>query len=143
MHLFIRCIVAFSDEMKKIASSWWPDMVDKIKVITQSVQTFPNSSFNLRSLLSLKGFFFLSFFLSFSFSFSFSFLFFFFLIIKLFNFLLYYNNLEDNDIIISLPSGLRQVKNPGYLIDSFASWRKTNPNIYFVIIGPKVTDLIY
>lgn len=44
---------------------------------------------------------------------------------------------EDSKILL-LVAGLRKVKDPLYLLDVFRIWRKSNPNIYFLIIGPQL-----
>jgi len=34
--------------------------------------------------------------------------------------------------------GLRQVKDPLYLVDAFSEWHQEEPNVYMVIVGPEV-----
>lgn len=34
--------------------------------------------------------------------------------------------------------GLRQVKDPLYLVDAFSEWHREEPNVYMVIVGPEV-----
>lgn len=44
----------------------------------------------------------------------------------------------DNLHVFLLVCGLRQVKDPLYLVDAFAEWHREEPNIYMVIVGPEV-----
>ncbi|KAM5199415.1 glycosyltransferase 1 domain-containing protein 1 isoform 2-T2 [Hipposideros larvatus] len=48
----------------------------------------------------------------------------------------------DNLHVFLLICGLRQVKDPLYLVDAFAEWHQEEPNVYMVIIGPEV-DPVY
>ncbi|KAM9330877.1 glycosyltransferase 1 domain-containing protein 1 [Gastrophryne carolinensis] len=43
--------------------------------------------------------------------------------------------------IFLLICGLRRVKDPLYLVDSFAEWHEREPNVHFAIIGPMVDPL--
>ncbi|KAM5199417.1 glycosyltransferase 1 domain-containing protein 1 isoform 4-T4 [Hipposideros larvatus] len=47
----------------------------------------------------------------------------------------------DNLHVFLLICGLRQVKDPLYLVDAFAEWHQEEPNVYMVIIGPEAMDL--
>ncbi|XP_051888067.1 glycosyltransferase 1 domain-containing protein 1 isoform X3 [Pristis pectinata] len=40
--------------------------------------------------------------------------------------------------IFLLVCGLRQVKDPLYLVDAFSAWHKVEPCVYLVIIGPEI-----
>lgn len=44
----------------------------------------------------------------------------------------------DNLHVFLLVCGLRQVKDPLYLVDAFAELHREEPNIYMVIVGPEV-----
>ncbi|XP_074178031.1 glycosyltransferase 1 domain-containing protein 1 isoform X1 [Rhinolophus sinicus] len=44
----------------------------------------------------------------------------------------------DNLHVFLLICGLRQVKDPLYLVDAFAEWHREEPNVYMVIVGPEV-----
>ncbi|XP_053445534.1 glycosyltransferase 1 domain-containing protein 1 isoform X4 [Nycticebus coucang] len=48
------------------------------------------------------------------------------------------NQSADNLHIFLLVCGLRQVKDPLYLVDAFSEWHQEEPNIYMVIVGPEV-----
>ncbi|KAM5194799.1 glycosyltransferase 1 domain-containing protein 1 isoform 2-T2 [Mantella aurantiaca] len=43
--------------------------------------------------------------------------------------------------VFLLICGLRRVKDPLYLVDTFAEWRKREPNVHLAIIGPLVDPL--
>ncbi|XP_021562892.1 glycosyltransferase 1 domain-containing protein 1 [Carlito syrichta] len=44
----------------------------------------------------------------------------------------------DNLHVFLLICGLRQVKDPLYLVDAFSEWHQEEPNVYMVIVGPEV-----
>ncbi|XP_076722516.1 glycosyltransferase 1 domain-containing protein 1 isoform X2 [Callospermophilus lateralis] len=44
----------------------------------------------------------------------------------------------DNLHVFLLICGLRQVKDPLYLVDAFSEWHQEEPNVYLVIVGPEV-----
>ncbi|XP_028914033.1 glycosyltransferase 1 domain-containing protein 1 [Ornithorhynchus anatinus] len=44
----------------------------------------------------------------------------------------------DNLHIFLLICGLRQVKDPLYLVDAISEWHREEPNVYMVIVGPEV-----
>nr|XP_019604317.1 PREDICTED: glycosyltransferase 1 domain-containing protein 1 isoform X1 [Rhinolophus sinicus] len=44
----------------------------------------------------------------------------------------------DDLHVFLLICGLRQVKDPLYLVDAFAEWHREEPNVYMVIVGPEV-----
>ncbi|XP_035964425.1 glycosyltransferase 1 domain-containing protein 1 isoform X6 [Halichoerus grypus] len=48
------------------------------------------------------------------------------------------NQNADNLHIFLLVCGLRQVKDPLYLVDAFSEWHQEEPNVYMVIVGPEV-----
>uniref|UniRef100_A0A8I5YL03 Glycosyltransferase 1 domain-containing protein 1 n=3 Tax=Pongo abelii TaxID=9601 RepID=A0A8I5YL03_PONAB len=48
------------------------------------------------------------------------------------------NQSADNLHIFLLICGLRQVKDPLYLVDAFSEWHQEEPNVYLVILGPEV-----
>lgn len=48
------------------------------------------------------------------------------------------NQSADNLHIFLLVCGLRQVKDPLYLVDAFSEWHREEPNVYMVIVGPEV-----
>ncbi|XP_055093214.1 glycosyltransferase 1 domain-containing protein 1 isoform X8 [Symphalangus syndactylus] len=48
------------------------------------------------------------------------------------------NQSADNLHIFLLICGLRQVKDPLYLVDAFSEWHQEEPNVYLVIVGPEV-----
>ncbi|XP_045315571.1 glycosyltransferase 1 domain-containing protein 1 isoform X5 [Leopardus geoffroyi] len=48
------------------------------------------------------------------------------------------NQSADNLHIFLLVCGLRQVKDPLYLVDVFSEWHREEPNVYMVIVGPEV-----
>ncbi|XP_032165449.1 glycosyltransferase 1 domain-containing protein 1 isoform X3 [Mustela erminea] len=48
------------------------------------------------------------------------------------------NQSADNLHIFLLVCGLRQVKDPLYLVDVFSEWHREEPNVYMVIAGPAV-----
>ncbi|XP_063449290.1 glycosyltransferase 1 domain-containing protein 1 isoform X3 [Pan paniscus] len=48
------------------------------------------------------------------------------------------NQSADNLHIFLLICGLRQVKDPLYLVDAFSAWHQEEPNVYLVIVGPEV-----
>ncbi|XP_032165453.1 glycosyltransferase 1 domain-containing protein 1 isoform X5 [Mustela erminea] len=50
------------------------------------------------------------------------------------------NQSADNLHIFLLVCGLRQVKDPLYLVDVFSEWHREEPNVYMVIAGPALTD---
>ncbi|XP_054382391.1 glycosyltransferase 1 domain-containing protein 1 isoform X4 [Pongo abelii] len=47
------------------------------------------------------------------------------------------NQSADNLHIFLLICGLRQVKDPLYLVDAFSEWHQEEPNVYLVILGPE------
>ncbi|PNJ81949.1 hypothetical protein CR201_G0000668 [Pongo abelii] len=49
------------------------------------------------------------------------------------------NQSADNLHIFLLICGLRQVKDPLYLVDAFSEWHQEEPNVYLVILGPEVS----
>ncbi|XP_077895504.1 glycosyltransferase 1 domain-containing protein 1 isoform X2 [Ictidomys tridecemlineatus] len=48
------------------------------------------------------------------------------------------NQNADNLHVFLLICGLRQVKDPLYLVDAFSEWHQEEPNVYMVIVGPEV-----
>ncbi|XP_057382531.1 glycosyltransferase 1 domain-containing protein 1 isoform X4 [Balaenoptera acutorostrata] len=48
------------------------------------------------------------------------------------------NQSADNLHVFLLICGLRQVKDPLYLVDAFSEWHQEEPNIYMVIVGPEI-----
>ncbi|XP_006894744.1 PREDICTED: glycosyltransferase 1 domain-containing protein 1 [Elephantulus edwardii] len=44
----------------------------------------------------------------------------------------------DNLHVFLLICGLRQVKDPLYLVDAFSAWHREEPSVYLVIVGPEV-----
>ncbi|KAM9747328.1 glycosyltransferase 1 domain-containing protein 1 isoform 1-T1 [Dama dama] len=48
------------------------------------------------------------------------------------------NQSADNLHMFLLICGLRQVKDPLYLVDAFSEWHQEEPNVYMVIVGPEV-----
>ncbi|NP_001353818.1 glycosyltransferase 1 domain-containing protein 1 isoform 5 [Homo sapiens] len=48
------------------------------------------------------------------------------------------NQSADNLHIFLLICGLRQVKDPLYLVDAFSAWHQEEPNVHLVIVGPEV-----
>ncbi|XP_046301925.1 glycosyltransferase 1 domain-containing protein 1 isoform X3 [Marmota monax] len=51
------------------------------------------------------------------------------------------NQNADNLHVFLLICGLRQVKDPLYLVDAFSEWHQEEPNVYMVIVGPEAMDL--
>ncbi|XP_070331174.1 glycosyltransferase 1 domain-containing protein 1 isoform X2 [Odocoileus virginianus] len=51
------------------------------------------------------------------------------------------NQSADNLHMFLLICGLRQVKDPLYLVDAFSEWHQEEPNVYMVIVGPEAMDL--
>ncbi|XP_018431992.1 PREDICTED: glycosyltransferase 1 domain-containing protein 1 isoform X1 [Nanorana parkeri] len=49
--------------------------------------------------------------------------------------------ISENLYIFLLICGLRRVKDPLYLVDTFAEWHKREPNVHLAIIGPMVDPL--
>ncbi|XP_058435744.1 glycosyltransferase 1 domain-containing protein 1 isoform X5 [Marmota monax] len=47
------------------------------------------------------------------------------------------NQNADNLHVFLLICGLRQVKDPLYLVDAFSEWHQEEPNVYMVIVGPE------
>ncbi|XP_057602602.1 glycosyltransferase 1 domain-containing protein 1 isoform X6 [Hippopotamus amphibius kiboko] len=47
------------------------------------------------------------------------------------------NQSADNLHVFLLICGLRQVKDPLYLVDAFSEWHQEEPNVYMVIVGPE------
>ncbi|XP_037672957.1 glycosyltransferase 1 domain-containing protein 1 isoform X3 [Choloepus didactylus] len=48
------------------------------------------------------------------------------------------NQSADNLRVFLLICGLRQVKDPLYLVDAFSEWHQEEPSVYLVIVGPEV-----
>ncbi|XP_058387220.1 glycosyltransferase 1 domain-containing protein 1 [Diceros bicornis minor] len=48
------------------------------------------------------------------------------------------NQSADNLHVFLLICGLRQVKDPLYLVDVFSEWHREEPSVYMVIVGPEV-----
>ncbi|KAI4557275.1 hypothetical protein MJT46_013954 [Ovis ammon polii x Ovis aries] len=48
------------------------------------------------------------------------------------------NQSADNLHVFLLICGLRQVKDPLYLVDAFSEWHQEEANVYMVIVGPEV-----
>nr|XP_012640315.1 glycosyltransferase 1 domain-containing protein 1 isoform X2 [Microcebus murinus] len=48
------------------------------------------------------------------------------------------NQSADTLHVFLLICGLRQVKDPLYLVDAFSEWHQEEPNVYLVIVGPEV-----
>ncbi|XP_049722190.1 glycosyltransferase 1 domain-containing protein 1 isoform X2 [Elephas maximus indicus] len=48
------------------------------------------------------------------------------------------NQSADNLHVFLLVCGLRQVKDPLYLVNAFSEWHQEEPNVYMVIVGPEV-----
>uniref|UniRef100_A0A9L0RSC0 Glycosyltransferase 1 domain containing 1 n=1 Tax=Equus caballus TaxID=9796 RepID=A0A9L0RSC0_HORSE len=48
------------------------------------------------------------------------------------------NQSADNLHVFLLICGLRQVKDPLYVVDVFSEWHQEEPNVYLVIVGPEV-----
>ncbi|XP_028336262.1 glycosyltransferase 1 domain-containing protein 1 isoform X3 [Physeter macrocephalus] len=48
------------------------------------------------------------------------------------------NQSADNLHVFLLICGLREVKDPLYLVDAFSEWHREEPNVYMVIVGPEV-----
>ncbi|XP_022453885.1 glycosyltransferase 1 domain-containing protein 1 isoform X2 [Delphinapterus leucas] len=48
------------------------------------------------------------------------------------------NQSADNLHVFLLICGLRQVKDPLYLVDAFSEWHQEEPSVYMVIVGPEV-----
>ncbi|MXQ93937.1 hypothetical protein E5288_WYG018482 [Bos mutus] len=48
------------------------------------------------------------------------------------------NQNADNLHVFLLICGLRQVKDPLYLVDAFSEWHQEEPNVYMVIVGPEM-----
>ncbi|XP_069352893.1 glycosyltransferase 1 domain-containing protein 1 isoform X1 [Eulemur rufifrons] len=48
------------------------------------------------------------------------------------------NQSADTLHVFLLICGLRQVKDPLYLVDAFSEWHQEEPNVYMVIVGPEV-----
>ncbi|ELK14251.1 Glycosyltransferase 1 domain-containing protein 1 [Pteropus alecto] len=44
----------------------------------------------------------------------------------------------DEARVFLLVCGLRQVKDPLYLVDAFSAWHQEEPSVYMVIVGPEV-----
>ncbi|XP_035114072.1 glycosyltransferase 1 domain-containing protein 1 isoform X6 [Callithrix jacchus] len=51
------------------------------------------------------------------------------------------NQSADNLHIFLLICGLRQVKDPLYLVGAFSEWHQDEPSVYLVIVGPEAMDL--
>ncbi|XP_014642730.1 PREDICTED: glycosyltransferase 1 domain-containing protein 1 [Ceratotherium simum simum] len=47
------------------------------------------------------------------------------------------NQSADNLHVFLLICGLRQVKDPLYLVDVFSEWHREEPSVYMVIVGPE------
>ncbi|KAM6155792.1 glycosyltransferase 1 domain-containing protein 1 [Rhynchocyon petersi] len=48
------------------------------------------------------------------------------------------NQSADNLHVFLLVCGLRQVKDPLFLVDAFSAWHQEEPSVYMVIVGPEV-----
>nr|XP_030715831.1 glycosyltransferase 1 domain-containing protein 1 isoform X2 [Globicephala melas] len=48
------------------------------------------------------------------------------------------NQSADSLHVFLLICGLRQVKDPLYLVDAFSEWHQEEPSVYMVIVGPEV-----
>uniref|UniRef100_A0A8D1RGQ8 Glycosyltransferase 1 domain-containing protein 1 n=1 Tax=Sus scrofa TaxID=9823 RepID=A0A8D1RGQ8_PIG len=48
------------------------------------------------------------------------------------------NQSADSLHVFLLICGLRQVKDPLYLVEAFSEWHQEEPNVYMVIVGPEV-----
>ncbi|XP_069894072.1 glycosyltransferase 1 domain-containing protein 1-like, partial [Dipodomys merriami] len=48
------------------------------------------------------------------------------------------NQSADNLWVFLLICGLRQVKDPLFLVDAFSEWHEEEPGVYLVIVGPEV-----
>ncbi|XP_010599097.1 glycosyltransferase 1 domain-containing protein 1 isoform X1 [Loxodonta africana] len=48
------------------------------------------------------------------------------------------NQSADNLHVFLLVCGLRQVKDPLYLVNAFSEWHQEEPSVYMVIVGPEV-----
>ncbi|XP_067911166.1 glycosyltransferase 1 domain-containing protein 1 [Heterodontus francisci] len=103
-----RFLVAFTDQLKKIAELHWPFASSKIHVQPQGVVTKPCAKFNWEEFLQNSG--------------------------------IQCENIDP--YIFLLVCGLRQVKDPLYLVDAFSAWHKEEPRVYLIIIGPKV-DVVF
>ncbi|XP_069880999.1 glycosyltransferase 1 domain-containing protein 1 isoform X3 [Dipodomys merriami] len=51
------------------------------------------------------------------------------------------NQSADNLWVFLLICGLRQVKDPLFLVDAFSEWHEEEPGVYLVIVGPEAMDL--
>ncbi|MPZ81281.1 MAG: alpha/beta fold hydrolase [Actinophytocola sp.] len=88
------CLVAFNEDFVRRSGALWPQVVDKVHYIPQSVHTTP-STFSLRRSLRL----------------------------------------ERDARLLLLPSGLRPVKDPLFLVDCVKQWHEVDPRIRLVISG--------
>ncbi|XP_005987249.1 glycosyltransferase 1 domain-containing protein 1 isoform X1 [Latimeria chalumnae] len=50
---------------------------------------------------------------------------------------IYQENTDDVHLFL-MACGLRQVKDPLFLVDAFSEWHLRNPNVYMMIIGPAI-----
>ncbi|XP_078410238.1 glycosyltransferase 1 domain-containing protein 1 isoform X2 [Cetorhinus maximus] len=99
-----RFLVAFTDQMKKIAELHWPFASSKIHVQPQGVVTKPCAKFSWGEFLQNSG--------------------------------VHCKNIDP--YIFLLVCGLRQVKDPLFLVDAFSAWHKKEPRVHLIIIGPEV-----
>ncbi|XP_038646179.1 glycosyltransferase 1 domain-containing protein 1 isoform X2 [Scyliorhinus canicula] len=99
-----RFLVAFTDQLKKIAEHHWPFASSKIHVQPQGVVTKPCEKFKWIEFLQNSG--------------------------------IQCKNIDP--YIFLLVCGLRQVKDPLFLVDAFSAWHNKEPRVYLIIIGPEV-----
>ncbi|XP_046840962.1 glycosyltransferase 1 domain-containing protein 1-like isoform X2 [Xenia sp. Carnegie-2017] len=108
-----RLLVAFSQVMAKRAEEVWPDIKTKLFIQPQAVMTYPLHNFEDedemdRVLLEISE-----------------------------------NDKElfypmKNKIIFTLVAGLRPVKDPMFLFNSFSCWHCEDSRIHLVVIGPEI-----
>jgi len=51
--------------------------------------------------------------------------------------------LTDEDRVFLLPCGLRDVKDPSYLVQAFKRWHRLNPHVWLIIVGPSLDKCCY
>ncbi|XP_007900381.1 glycosyltransferase 1 domain-containing protein 1 isoform X1 [Callorhinchus milii] len=125
-----RFLVAFTDQLKKTAELHWQFASSKIHVQPQGVVTNPCEKFNWREFLQSSVF----------------------SRRKKISmqpcetdlvFLINSGIRKENiDLyVFLLVCGLREVKDPLYLVDIFSEWHKKEPWVYLIIIGPKIDPM--
>jgi glycosyltransferase involved in cell wall biosynthesis len=52
-------------------------------------------------------------------------------------------DLPMDSFVMLLPSGIRGVKDPAWLIDAVKTWHTDNPHVYMVIVGPVLDESLF